>query len=291
MQGRRSAVIGTVLATIISVALAAQTPQKGAEDAKAAAAPAFTTHLIDVGGRRVTFHVAPGRLPAVVFIAGGGEDGSSWNPVTAPIQRRTGAELITIDRAGFGESDEDTRPVRIENEVADVEAGLSALHVAQSFILVAHSYGGEVATSLVNRDPSRVAYAVLVDTSIPSFFTDEEITKFEAVLPKDMPTENKEERTQAALFKVYPTLLHQFHQMDWPRSIPTTVIVSEHPPLATQAENTSWTEEHRKFAQAAPNRSFVLAQRSGHIVMTDRPDVVTDAVVLAVDQVRRSHRL
>lgn len=68
------------------------------------------------------------------------------------------------------------------------------------------------------------------------------------------------------------------------------MIVSEHPPLATPAENESWIEEHRKFTQVAPNRSFVLAQRSGHIVMSDRPDVVADAVEAAVEQVRRDHR-
>ncbi len=285
----KGAALGAVLASIVALAAVAQPQQAPAGNASTAPAPAFSTHLIDVGGRKVAFHVAPGRLPAVVFIAGGGEDGSSWNPVTGLIQSRTGAELITMDRAGFGDSDEDLRPVRIENEVEDLEAGLSALHVTQSIVLVAHSYGGEVSTSFVNRDPARIAYAVLVDTSIPSFFTDEEIAKFKAVLPKDFPTTNKEERTQAALFKVYPMLLQQFHGMQWPTSIPTTVIVSEHPPLATPEENQSWTEEHRKFSQAAPNRSFVLAQRSGHIVMSDRPDVVVDAVAAAVEQVRRDH--
>ena len=206
------------------------------------------------------------------------------------IQRRTEAELITVDRAGFGDSDEDVRPVRIENEVVDLEAGLSALSVARDFVLVAHSYGGEVATSLVNKDPGRIARAVLVEASIPSFFTDEEIARFSSTLPKDLPATNKEERTQGALIRVFPTLLHQFHKMRWPHSIPTTVIVAEHPPLATSAENRLWIEAHREFAQAAPNRSFILAERSGHVVMNDRPDVVADAVVAAVEQVGRAHR-
>ena len=250
--------------------------------------PKFTTHLVSVGVRHVAFHVAPGRSPAIVFIAGGGEDASAWTGVAGAIQKRTGAELIAIDRAGFGESDEDTRPVRVENEVDDIKAGLTKLGVKGPYVLVAHSYGGQVATVLANEAPARIAAAVLVDTSIPSFFTDDEIARFTASFPKEMPTTSKEERTQGALLKVYPGLLRTFHAMTWPASIPTTVIVSEHPPLASPAENQAWIDAHRAFAQAAPNRRYVLAEKSGHIIMADRPDVVIDTVTAAFEQARRS---
>jgi pimeloyl-ACP methyl ester carboxylesterase len=271
------AAIGTILAATMVQA----------QHATSAPLPSIT-RLVTVGGRRVAFHVVSGSSPAVLFIAGNGEDGSSWDPVVGPIHRQTGAELITVDRAGFGGSDEDVRPTRIENEVADLEAGLSALGVKGRIVVVAHSYGGEVATSFVNKKPSRIAGAVLVDASIPSFFTDDAIARMKAMLPPSMPTENKEERTQAALFKAYPQMLHEFHAMQWPTSVPTTVVVAEHPPLPTSAENNKWIEEHRKFAQAAPNRDFVLAQGSGHIVMNDRPDIVVNAVVRDVEKARQN---
>ncbi len=76
------------------------------------------------------------------------------------IHRDAGAELITFDRAGFGDSDEDTRPVRLQHEVDDLKAGPSALGVNRNIVLVVHSFGGEAGFSFVNQNPGWVARAV-----------------------------------------------------------------------------------------------------------------------------------
>ncbi len=251
--------------------------------------PAAQTRMIGVGGRRVAFHVIPGRSPAVVFEAGSGMDGTAWAPVLATIYAETGAELITFDRAGFGDSDEDTRPPAVQHEVDDLRTGLSVLK-ADRIVLVAHSFGGEVATAFVNQNPDTVARAVLVDASIPSFFTDAETAKMVAMFPKTMPQTDKQSRTMVALFKAFPAMQHGFHAMHWPDNVPAMVIVSEYPPLPTPAENALWTQGHVDFAHAAANRSVVIATGSGHIVMTDRPDLVSHAVVAAIIQVRQTAR-
>ena len=214
-------------------------------------------------------------------------DATAWNPVLASIYAETGAELITFDRAGFGDSDEDTRPPTVQHEVDDLRAGLSALGTNRNMVLVAHSFGGEVATAFVNQNPGWVARAVLVDASIPSFFTDDETRKIVATFPKEMPQTDKQSRTMVAFFNAFPTMQHGFHAMRWPDDVPTTVIVSEHPPLATPMENAAWTQDHLDFAHAAANRSVMIAKGSGHIVMTDRPDLVSQAVTAAVEQVRQ----
>ena len=113
---RQQTLIGATLAWCAASSLAmAAAPATPA--AAAAPVPAAQTRLIDVGGRRIAFHVVPGRPPAVVFEAGSGMDGSAWDPVLGAIHRDTGAELITFDRAGFGDSDEDPRPVQLQHEV------------------------------------------------------------------------------------------------------------------------------------------------------------------------------
>ena len=253
-----------------------------------APSPVAHTRLIDVGGRRVAFHVIPGRLPAVVFEAGGGLDGSAWDPVLGTIHRDTGAELITFDRAGFGDSDEDMRSVRLQHEVDDLKAGLSALGAKRDIVLVAHSFGGEVAFPFVNQNPGWVARAVLVDGTVPSFCTDEETARIVAMFPKDMERADKQGRTWNAFFMAFPAMQHGFHTMRWPNDVPATVIVSEHPPLATPAENAAWIQDHVDFANEAANRSVTTAKGSGHIIMTDRPDLVSQAVVAAVEQVRQA---
>ena len=83
---------------------------------------------------------------------------------------------------------------------------------------------------------------------------------------------------------------HGFHTMHWPDDVPATVIVSEHPPFGTPAENATWVQDHVDFAHAAPDRTLVIAKGSGHIIMSDRPDLVSQAVVAAVEQVRQAAR-
>ncbi len=281
------AALALTLALVTTVPAASAAPPTGSPDAPNAP-PSSTARLIDVGGRKVAFHVVAGRPPAVLFESGGGMDATAWDPVLGAIHRRTGAELITFDRAGFGDSDEDPRPVQLQHEVDDLKAGLAALGVTGGLVLVAHSYGGEVATSFASENPGAIARAVLVDTNIPSFFTDEETAKMAATFPKDVEQTDKQGRAMAAMITAYPALQHGFHAMRWPDSIPAAVIVSEHPPLATPAENALWTTDHRKFAEATANRSFTIAKNSGHLVMSDRPDLVSDAVVAAIEQVRQA---
>ena len=109
-----------------------------------------------------------------------------------------------------------------------------------------------------------------------------------ATFPKDMERTDKQGRTWAAFFAAFPAMQHDFHAMRWPTSIPITVIVSEHPPFPTPADDALWTQDHVDFTHAAANRTMMIAKGSGHIVMSDRPDVVSQAVIAAVEQVRQT---
>src|ERR1700712_1880434 len=132
----KQTLIAALVAGFIDSSLAAAA-SSATSAAVAAPLPAANTRMIDVSGRRIAFHVIPGRQPAVVFEAGGGMDGTAWAPVLATIYADTGAELITFDRAGFGDSDEDTRPPTVQHEVDDLRTGLSALKANRNIVLVA----------------------------------------------------------------------------------------------------------------------------------------------------------
>ncbi len=81
---------------------------------------------------------------------------------------------------------------------------------------------------------------------------------------------------------------HGFHMMHWLDSVRDTVIVFEHPPFVTPAGNVTWIEDRLDFAYRAANRAVVIAKGSGHVTMADRPDMVWQAVVAAVEQVRQT---
>lgn len=134
----------------------------------------LSSFMVTVGDHRLAFHVTPGRLPVLVLDAGGGLDSSYWQSIVPDFAKRTGSEIITYDRAGFGESDEVKPPFKMEDAVADLEAGLKQLGATHDLILVPHSFAGEIATYLALKRPDWVSGAVLVDTNVPNFLTEQE---------------------------------------------------------------------------------------------------------------------
>lgn len=63
----------------------------------------------------------------------------------------------------------------MEDAVTDLESGLTQLGLTHDIVLIRHSYAGAIATYFVMRHPDWVSGAVLVDTNVPEFFTDEEV--------------------------------------------------------------------------------------------------------------------
>jgi pimeloyl-ACP methyl ester carboxylesterase len=148
---------------MLCLALAAQAPNAiPTQDVK-----------VDVGGYRLQFHVVPGQSPTILFEAGGGDNSSTWRDTLPAVARKTGARLITYDRAGFGQSDPDPGPYGITQEVQALEKGLEQLQITGDLILVAHSYGGFLATLFTAHNPSKVKGLVLIDANLAPFFTDD----------------------------------------------------------------------------------------------------------------------
>ena len=250
-----------------------------------------SSSIVTVGDHRVAFHVMPGHSPILVLDAGGGLDSSYWQSIIPELAKRTGSEIITYDRAGFGESDEVKPPFKMENAVADLKAGLKQLGATHDLILVPHSFAGEIATYLALKHPTWVSGAVLVDTNVPNFFTDDETQhQYNEIQPQvaAMLTEHpsKETRTTAAIVASMMDLSHSFHTAMWPLEIPCVVIVSEETPFTSKPDAEFWRQAHADFAREAPNRILLTATGSSHDVVHDRPDAIVQAVGETVDRLR-----
>jgi pimeloyl-ACP methyl ester carboxylesterase len=247
----------------------------------AAADPSL--HMISYHGRNLAFHVTPGHLPAIVLDAGGGLDSSQWNKIVPVLARDTGSEIITYDRAGMGRSDEVTGPWNAENAASDLEAGLTKLGTTRDVILVSHSQAGEVSTYFTNKHPNFVSGAVLIDASLPNFYTDSETARIEAankaqIAELDGKPATKETRQLLATASNYGPMHHAYHNTSWPQNIPATVIVSSKTPFETPEDAQLWRDAQTQFANAASNRKLVVAGGSSHNIPADRPDLVIKAV-------------
>jgi pimeloyl-ACP methyl ester carboxylesterase len=278
---RRVALVSSFLSTF-AIGTLAQTP------------PALSAHIILVHGHHLTFHVLPGRLPALVLDAGGGADSSYWNSILPELAQRTGSEIITYDRAGFGTSDEVPPPYRIEDAVTDLESGLTQLGVTNRLVLISHSYAGTIATYLAMRHPDWISAAVLVDTNVPEFFTDAEVAHMGPIIQPMVAEEaathpSKQTRTLKAITDAYVETSRAFHKVAWPDSIPCTVIVSERTPFppSMTLDTALWIQAHKDFAGKAPNRTLIFAKGSSHDIAHDRPELIVEATVKLVHQARR----
>jgi pimeloyl-ACP methyl ester carboxylesterase len=239
--------------------------------------------MVKNGGHTLAFHIVSGHGPAIVLDAGGGADSSYWQDLVPTLAKDTGATIITYDRAGAGASDEVPGPWKVEDAVSDLEAGLTQLGATRDVLLVSHSLAGEIATYFVDKNPQWVAGSVLVDASLPNFYTDSEIAKIAAAnkaqlaeLQKQPST--KQTRQLIAVAADYEAMHRAYHQISWPATVPATVIVSSKTPFDTPEDAQLWRDAQAQFAGAATNRSLIVAANSSHDIPLDRPDVVAKAI-------------
>ena len=267
--------IATLLLGLVSLTALAQ-PASPAQPGYAAT-PTLDT-LLEVGGHRLHFHVLPGHSPAILFESGGGDDWTEWQPVLELLHQATGATLITYDRAGFGGSSLDSARTALPQQVADLKTGLGQLHLDQDFLLVAHSFGGYFTTLFAATYPRQVRGAVFIEATQAAFWTDAQVSSF---LQEYAPVKEKVRKDAPGRYWMYvdmPRITRQMRQVQFPASIPATVLVAGQPPFATADENARWDQAQRQFATHAPNRRLLLVPHSGHYIMRDQPAVVVRAI-------------
>jgi pimeloyl-ACP methyl ester carboxylesterase len=227
--------------------------------------------------------------PTVVFEAGGGEDSSVWAELEPDVRRSEAVQTFVYDRAGLGRSAPTEPPYRIDDEAEALRQELDRHGIAAPVVLVAHSYGGFVATLVAAAD-ERIAGVVLVDANLASFMDDAQLEKLLATYrPQYAALEQAEPelaRVMIPLMEAYPATVERLRAVDIPRDIPTIDIVAERTWVETPQEVEAFRRAHAEFVAGSPQRESVFAEGSGHHVMHDRPDLVLDAVARVIAKVR-----
>ncbi|WP_108819555.1 alpha/beta fold hydrolase [Pseudovibrio sp. Alg231-02] len=226
--------------------------------------------------------------PSIIFISGNGNDASVWKGIE-PHLRKVGVQTVVYDRAGLGNSPLWEGPYTVEGEAEDLQAALTAHGVSGPVILVAHSYGGYIA-SLLAENMVQVTGLVFVDAGIPAdmspqlvdYVLAEYTPRFEA-LEKAAPELAK---AIIPVVKAYPATAKRMR----------TVSIPEHLPIIDILADTSWVQDekivsqmrkaHADFVATSPNRSSQFAKGSGHNVMKDKPRYVIEAITRMVEQLR-----
>ena len=237
--------------------------------------------LVDVGGYGIHFQVIRGKRPvAFVLESGGGAELSSWEAVPDSIATRTGATVVTYDRAGFGRSELGPDDLTPDEQVEDLREALDALGVPQPRVLVGHSYGGLMAMYHACRHPDEVAGVILVD-AMNGRFVEATGEFIHTTVPHIADPRTHAERALARLVRTFEAFLDLVE--DAAIAQPMAVITANawwgRDGVEDLEVEAAWRASHEAIAAAAPNRWLVVAEGSRHAVPSMRPDTIVDAAV------------
>lgn len=272
--------------------------------------------MVDVGGYQL--HIlcrGDGAGPAVILDAGLGGFSMDWwfvQEQLAPDHR-----VCSYDRAGYGWSDPGPAP-RVTEQIADeLEALLRGAGVAPPYVLVGHSFGGYNMQYFAATHPDQIAGLILVDAShpdqlarLPGLPAESEsqpggtlITLFDPrAIYRHFPehmwfvmgalmVSSKAMATQRREFSNFAVSAAQVRAMGRLPQVPLVVIsrglrVWPQTPMGNALERT-WAELQADLVTAIPGGRQVHADRSGHLVHLEQPELVAGAVREVIQEVCR----
>jgi pimeloyl-ACP methyl ester carboxylesterase len=203
----------------------------------------------------------------------------------AAIQGRL-AEITTVlsyTRAGLGQSDPAPRPRTLQHMAADLDKLLSSMALPGPYLLVGHSFGGQIVRLFAAQHRFEIKALVLVDPS-----HEDKYVRFEAVF-----TEHLIERQNAFLSdpsrnSEHVDLLESRRQLNAANQvldIPVVVLSRGRPDEPSPVWPTQAVQEIELQSQRdllgvsgyAWNK-LIVAQHSGHYIHQDEPELVLTAV-------------
>lgn len=235
---------------------------------------------VDVRGHKLQFRVYRGGKNTVVLESGFGYGADEWNELAPRLRSATGATVISYDRAGLGMSDLPDEPYDIHEEVLGLHAGLLALGRSRDLVLVGHSYGGYLIQLYANFHPGDVRGLVYVDPTTIAGIDALDATKLADSLIRQngVPDPTKQQRANLRVAKGYASGHETMRRYPVVCGVPVVVITAGKIPqgMASDALD-AWRRGHAELV-AQSGGTHMLAERSGHMVPFDRPDIVIEAV-------------
>lgn len=281
-------VTGRIRQLALCAVLSALTVQcVNGQDAKSAAPPQ-SDKRIDVGGRRLRLDCAgenKGGSPTVILESGFGSPASVWDKVQPEVAKFT--RVCSYDRAGLGASEPVTAPRTVVAVTEELHALLSKAKVPGPYVLVGHSLGGMLVRIYASYYPSEVVGMVLVDSA-----HEDEADRGVALMPAEMLKEilrtakPDDLKVQGGENIDTCSLRPLMNALDWRADIPLVVLTQGRPYSAEDYPAPSMAPKYyrlhlelqKELTARSPRGRQVIAERSGHFIHQDQPELVVEAV-------------
>ena len=248
--------------------------------------------MIDVGGYRLHIncagHSSKGS-PTVVMDAGGYDSSETWNKIQPEIAKF--ARVCVYDRAGLGKSERQPNPSYPSQEVVkDLHTLLVNALVVRPLILVGHSFGGMNVRLYASKFPQEVVGMVLVDS-----VHEDEMDRWVAMMPPEIKQQmTGADKAQLARLAVSEGQVRAAH---WHSDIPLVVLTHGAvspgdygiPSMAAKGEELR-LQMQKALARLSSRSKHIIAEKSGHYIQRDQPQLVIDSVRQVVEATRTSDR-
>lgn len=228
--------------------------------------------LWDIGSKSLFLSCTGTRHgPAVILESGRGRASSDWSKVQPDIAAFT--QVCSYDRDGVGQS----RPQRTVPEdaaqfVDDLHRLLSVAGVQPPYVLVGHSLGGLLVRLYQMKYPETVKGLVLIDP------VHGETWRVLQVDPHELDGQTPEQIRRTG--QLPPTA-----RLEWHTDIPLIVLghgkpIDFPPPLAAKSAQieANFLAADKDLASRSSHGQFRLAERSGHFIQIDQPELVSKSI-------------
>lgn len=252
---------------------------------------------VDVGGYKLLYQCFGQGTPAVIVEAGAGDKPTvsrTWNTV---IQNVYPSTRICIYNRADG--------VRTSQDVAeDLHLLLSKIPVPGPYILVAHSLGGWHARVFAHRYPKEVVGMILVDTTptAPEAWITY-ATAYPTYSPDESASITENRISEAAIYANIPPSMDGLDMMASNEQVRQAgsfgdmplVVISQNPgpddwrgldPAVQEQYAAIILKIQSDLAALSSKGVFMVAKTSDHFIMLHDPQIVIDAIIQMVKEIR-----
>lgn len=252
---------------------------------------------IDVGGYSLYINCTSAfkDKPTVILEAGMNESSETWNKIQPEVSKF--ARVCVYDRAGLGKSDKLLQTKRTAGQIVkDLQILLEKAQINGPFILVGHSFGGLIVRQFAVSFSKNVVGMVLVDS-----VHEEESEKWLSIIPAEV--RKQLEADGAAMQPLGRESIDvaesekQLKVTNWRTNIPLIVLargkasynIEDYAPMlrsfAPKGEELR-IEMQKDLACKSTNNSFSFAEKSGHFIHHDEPELVVQSIRAVIESVR-----
>lgn len=250
-----------------------------------------TGERVDIGGYRLFTSTSGSGTPTVVFVAGLGEDLSTWEKVAPEVARIT--RTFAYDRAGLGKSDPAPTGKSMDEMGRELHAALSASDVKPPYVLVGHSLGGAIVQVYAHAYPQEVGGLVLVDPEdsrlldrLHASLNKSDWDARQQMLDKMMAAASPAQKAELEASKESGKIVEASLPLP---AVPTVLLTGtlKDPGFpGNPMEQDLKMELHKQLLAQSPHARQVLAPNSRHYIQEDAPELVIKAIRDVVEELR-----